>query len=78
MRRLMLALAAATCLVATAKPAPAQDWPQQPIRVIVSFRPGGGADIIGRILADAERSAIGRHVSNGSSEWTKKTFMIAA
>ena len=29
----------------------AQDWPQQNIRIVVSFGPGGGADIIGRILA---------------------------
>ena len=34
----------------------AQDWPQQPIRIIVSFGPGGGADIIGRILADSMQS----------------------
>jgi tripartite-type tricarboxylate transporter receptor subunit TctC len=60
MRRLVLALAAATCLVATAKPAPAQDWPQQPIRIIVSFGPGGGADIIGRILADAMAERLGK------------------
>ncbi len=31
----------------------AQEWPQRPIRIIVSFGPGGGADIIGRILADS-------------------------
>ena len=58
----VLALAAALCLIATAKPAPAQEWPQQPIRIIVSFGPGGGADIIGRILADALQSRLGKPV----------------
>ncbi len=45
----LVALIAAMGLV---QPAAAQDWPQQPIRLIVSFGPGGGADIIGRILAE--------------------------
>ena len=62
MKKPMLALAAALCLIATAKPAPAQDWPQQPIHIIVSFGPGGGADIIGRILADAMQERLGKPV----------------
>src|SRR5260221_2440090 len=40
----------------------AQEWPQRPIRIIVSFGPGGGADIIGRILADSMRARLGRAV----------------
>ena len=60
MKKPMLALAAALCLIAT--PAPAQDWPQQPIHIIVSFGPGGGADIIGRILADAMQERLGKAV----------------
>src|ERR1700721_491204 len=62
MKKPMLALATALCLIATAKPAPAQDWPQQPIRTIVSFGAGGGADIIGRILADAMQERLGKPV----------------
>ena len=38
----------------------AQEWPQKPIRIIVSFGPGGGADIIGRILAELDASSIGQ------------------
>ena len=38
----------------------AQEWPQKPIRVIVSFGPGGGADIIGRILADSMQAQLGK------------------
>jgi tripartite-type tricarboxylate transporter receptor subunit TctC len=40
----------------------AQDWPQQPIHIIVSFAPGGGADIIGRVLADAIQDRLGKPV----------------
>jgi len=56
----VLALAAALCVAATAEPSRAQDWPQQPIHVIVSFGAGGGADIIGRILADALAERLGK------------------
>src|SRR5262249_55185989 len=40
----------------------AQEWPQKPIRIIVSFGPGGGADIIGRILADSMQVKLGKPV----------------
>ena len=33
-------LAAALCLIVTAKSAPAQEWPRQPIHIIVSLGPG--------------------------------------
>ena len=56
-------LAAVAAIAAgLAQPAAAQDWPQQPIRIIVSFGPGGGADIIGRILADSMQSKLGKPV----------------
>jgi tripartite-type tricarboxylate transporter receptor subunit TctC len=62
MTKPMLALAIAFCLLAGARPVPAQDWPQQPIHIIVSFGAGGGADIIGRILADAMQERLGKPV----------------
>ncbi len=62
MKKPLLAFAAALCLIAVAKPASAQDWPQQPIHIIVSFGAGGGADIIGRILADALQERLGKPV----------------
>ena len=55
-------LLAAFALIAAAKPAAAQDWPQQPIHIIVAFGAGGGADIIGRILADALQERLGKAV----------------
>src|SRR5580658_1526303 len=62
MKKPMLALAAALCLLANARPAPAQEWPQQPIHMVVAFGPGGGGDIIGRILADALQERLGKPV----------------
>jgi tripartite-type tricarboxylate transporter receptor subunit TctC len=62
LRKPVLALAAALCLLATGQPSRAQAWPQQPIHIIVSFGAGGGADIIGRILADALAERLGKPV----------------
>jgi len=48
-----LALCAAALLLALAAPAAAQTYPTQPIHLIVPFGPGGGSDIVGRIVAQA-------------------------
>src|SRR5215472_8927023 len=61
----MLALAAICCLVATSRSGMAQaaeNWPQRPIHIIVSFGAGGGANIIGRILADAMQGRLEKAV----------------
>jgi tripartite-type tricarboxylate transporter receptor subunit TctC len=42
--------------------AAAQEWPQRSIRMIVSFGPGGGADIVGRIVAQAMQEKLGQPV----------------
>ncbi len=42
--------------------AAAQEWPQRSIRMIVSFGPGGGADIVGRIVAQAMQDKLGQPV----------------
>jgi tripartite-type tricarboxylate transporter receptor subunit TctC len=58
MLRLIALLAA--CLLAA--PAAAQDYPNKPIRIIVSFGPGGGADIVGRILGQSLQEKLGQPV----------------
>jgi tripartite-type tricarboxylate transporter receptor subunit TctC len=62
MKKYLAVFAAASCLIMTAQTAWAQDWPQRQIRMIVSFGPGGGADIIGRILAEHMQNRFGKPV----------------
>jgi tripartite-type tricarboxylate transporter receptor subunit TctC len=61
-RRGLLAGSAATALLVPARKAAAQDWPQRTIRIVVSFGPGGGADIVGRIIAQALQDQLGQPV----------------
>jgi tripartite-type tricarboxylate transporter receptor subunit TctC len=46
-----LVLAAVLLAAAVAMPAAAQDFPSKPIKIIVPYAAGGGADIVARILA---------------------------
>lgn len=63
MKKLLFPLAAALIVSGgIASLASAQEWPQRTIRIVVSFGPGGGADIIGRILADSMQSKLGQPV----------------
>jgi tripartite-type tricarboxylate transporter receptor subunit TctC len=59
-----LLMIAAACALAGSHvaPAPAQDWPQKTIRLIVPFGPGGGSDIIGRIIAQSLQERLGQPV----------------
>jgi tripartite-type tricarboxylate transporter receptor subunit TctC len=43
-------------------PATAQDYPTRPIRIVVSFGPGGGADIVSRILGQSLSEKLGQPV----------------
>jgi tripartite-type tricarboxylate transporter receptor subunit TctC len=49
-------------LVAFAAPASAQNYPQQPIKLIVPFAPGGGSDILARILGEPLAKRLGQPV----------------
>ncbi|HEX9462425.1 MAG TPA: tripartite tricarboxylate transporter substrate binding protein [Alphaproteobacteria bacterium] len=45
---------------AAAGPAAAQEWPQRVVRVVVPYAPGGNADTVGRITAQALTAGIGQ------------------
>jgi tripartite-type tricarboxylate transporter receptor subunit TctC len=61
-KSILTALAALALALTFAAPAAAQDWPTKPIRIVVSFGPGGGADIVGRILAQSMQEKLGQPV----------------
>ncbi|HEY6820516.1 MAG TPA: tripartite tricarboxylate transporter substrate binding protein [Burkholderiales bacterium] len=52
----------AVLLVCLAAAAHAQEWPAKPVRIIVPFPPGGGADGMPRALADRIAEKIGQPV----------------
>jgi tripartite-type tricarboxylate transporter receptor subunit TctC len=56
-----LALIAA-CLVGAASPALAQDYPARPIRFVVPYPPGGGTDVIARIVQPRLTEALGQPI----------------
>jgi len=58
MKRLLLALAA----LAVAASASAQSFPSKPIRVVVSYPPGGAADLMARLVAPKMQEALGQPV----------------
>ena len=60
MRRIVVLLV--TLAVFAGTPAVAQDWPTKPIRVLVGFGPGGGTDIVTRILAPPLGELLGQPV----------------
>jgi tripartite-type tricarboxylate transporter receptor subunit TctC len=58
----MFKIMAALACALIAAPAAAQDYPNKPIKLVVSFGPGGGADIVGRILGQAMQEKLGQPV----------------
>lgn len=52
------ALAAAACLLGLTTAASANGYPEQPIRLLIGFPPGGGGDLYGRTIANE----LGKHI----------------
>ena len=52
----LLALAAATTT------APAQDFPNRPIRMVIAFPAGGPTDFVGRLVADKVKDILGQPI----------------
>ena len=60
MRRILLSAVAAAVLCAAASIANAQSFPNRPIRMIVSFPPGGATDVIARVVGALAHRLSGR------------------
>jgi tripartite-type tricarboxylate transporter receptor subunit TctC len=58
----LLRIALALCALALMTPAQAQTWPNKPIHWIVPYPPGGGTDLMARVLAAHLEKAFGQPV----------------
>src|ERR1700693_6191569 len=57
-----LLVAVLVAVLSASVPASAQDWPQRPVTMVVPFAAGGGADVMGRILAQRLSELLGQQV----------------
>jgi len=58
----VIACAVLALITSSIQPVAAQNWPAKPVRMIVPFTPGGGSDIVGRVLAQKLSTALGQQV----------------
>jgi tripartite-type tricarboxylate transporter receptor subunit TctC len=59
---LLQCIALASVAVTLAGPAAAQPYPAKPIRMIIGFPPGGGTDIVGRIVGQRLSEVLGQQI----------------
>ena len=57
-----LAVTLAAAVLVVALPAEAQRYPVKPIRMVIGYAPGGGTDIMGRLIAQQITEATGQQV----------------
>jgi tripartite-type tricarboxylate transporter receptor subunit TctC len=75
--RIILALCLAPASAAAAR---AQDYPSRPIMLVVPYPPGGGNDVIARIVAGKMSAALGREIvveNHGGAGGTIATRQVA-
>jgi tripartite-type tricarboxylate transporter receptor subunit TctC len=53
-------LATAGCILALTVAAPAQEYPTKLVRIIIPFAPGGGNDVVGRLIATRLTERLGK------------------
>ena len=58
----LLALFAFALFGAAISPATAQVWPERPVTMVIPFPPGGGTDLLGRIVAKGLTDVLGQQV----------------
>jgi tripartite-type tricarboxylate transporter receptor subunit TctC len=62
MRQMLLALFALAVFGDGISPATAQTWPERPVTMVIPFPPGGGTDLLGRIVAKGLTEVLGQQV----------------
>lgn len=78
-RRTLTALLLGTALIAPLSSG-AQQYPSKAIRFVVPFAPGGGTDIIGRVMAQGLNDVLGQPVvvdNRGGAGSTLGTEIVA-
>jgi tripartite-type tricarboxylate transporter receptor subunit TctC len=58
----LLAVSAATSMISVLPLASAQTFPTKPLTMIVAFPPGGGSDVIGRMVAKGMNESLGQNI----------------
>lgn len=58
-RRLLLIASAATVATATLPTLAQAAWPERPVRILVSFPPGGSSDLVARLLSEKLSASLG-------------------
>lgn len=61
-RAVAVAIASLLAVICAAGPAAAQDWPTRPLTMVVPFPPGGGTDVLGRIIGKRLSEVLGQGV----------------
>ncbi|WP_172292057.1 tripartite tricarboxylate transporter substrate binding protein [Pseudoruegeria sp. HB172150] len=72
-----IAIATGLALAAVATSAPAQEFPDKPITMMIGFRPGGAVDTTGRLIAEKMSETLGVPVTGVTKSGGGGTVMAA-